>query len=76
MRILIHPSDLTAEAHQVSDEVRRALNILSDALIRTEGGGTISGADGVAGVVMLTADREVDQAIGVLAEAGIRASRG
>jgi hypothetical protein len=76
MRILIQPPDPNAEAHLFGDEVRRALDVLSRAYVKTEGGGTVTGIDGITGIIMLTNAADRSNAIAILAEAGIRASIG
>lgn len=76
MRILIRPADLNATTHLVGDEVRRALDVLSRAHIKTEGGGTITGHDGITGIIMISDDADASDAIAALANAGIKASTG
>ena len=76
MRILIQPTDPTAGAHLVGDQVRRALDVLSRAHIKTEGGGTITGHDGITGIIMISDDADASDAIAALANAGIKASTG
>jgi len=56
MRILIHPANPAGDAQPVSEDVRRALKILSDSFIKTEGGGTISSDGHVDGVIMISFD--------------------
>jgi hypothetical protein len=76
MRILIQPPRPTAEVHLVIDQVRRALDVLDAASIKTEGGGTIESDGIVTGVIVVKLDEDVAKAIAVLAQAGITASIG
>jgi hypothetical protein len=76
MRILIQPPDHNAEARHVGDEVRKALEILHGALIKTEGGGTVASDGTVTGVIMVNSDDDAPKALDALAQAGIKASIG
>jgi hypothetical protein len=76
MRILIQPAPATGDVHSVSDEVRRALDVLDAAFIRTEGGGTIESDGIVTGVIVIKLDEDVTKALAVLRQAGITASIG
>ncbi|HLI82147.1 MAG TPA: hypothetical protein VKV03_19300 [Candidatus Binataceae bacterium] len=76
MRILIQPPDDTAGAHHAGDEVRKALETLQAAFIRTEGGGTVSSDGAVTGVIVVSSDNDAPKALDALGKAGIRASIG
>jgi hypothetical protein len=72
MRILIQPPHETTDLHVVSDEVRKALDVLSSVHIRTDAGGTIESDDGaVVGVLVLRSDDDAARALAALAHAGI-----
>ena len=70
MRILIEP-DPGAQVN-LSDEVRRALDVLHVAYIMTDGGGTLRSGDQVTGVIMLRFPQDTAKALAVLARAGIK----
>ena len=74
MRILIQPPEDNVGAHHVGDEVRKALEVLNAAYIKTEGGGTLAGDGVVTGVVMLRSEADASRALAVLDKAGIKAS--
>ena len=74
MRILIHLSEETADVHRMSDEVRKVLDVLNAAYIKTDGGGTIESYGIVTGVVVLRSADDAGKALEVLARAGIKAS--
>ncbi len=74
MRILIEPDPGTE--FNVSNEVRRALDVLHAAYILTDGGGTLQSGDQVTGVIMLRFDQDASKALEALARAGIKASIG
>ncbi len=76
MRILIQPPEADGGAHHVGDEVRRALEILARAAVKTDGGGTVSSDQGVTGVLVLSSDGDASRALQTLAQAGIKASAG
>ena len=70
MRITIQPQDDTGTELETGRELRRASNVLHDALIGTRGGGKF--ADSSAAIILA---REVDgpEALAALKQAGIRA---
>ena len=76
MRILIEPPHAIAEVQRASDEVRKALEVLEAAHIKTQGGGTIESDSIVTGVLVLRTDDDADQAVEALARAGITARIG
>jgi hypothetical protein len=76
MRILIQPPEANSGAHHVGDEVRRALDVLNRAFIKTDGGGTVSSDGGVTGVLVLSSEGDASRALERLAQAGIKASAG
>jgi len=76
MRILIPAPHENANVHQMSDEVRRALDVLNAAYVKNDGGGTIESDGVVTGVVMLRSEDDAAKALEVLAQAGIKASIG
>ncbi len=76
MRILIEPPNDTAGARHAGDEVRKALETLQAAFIKTEGGGTVSSEGAVTGVVVVSSDDDAPKALDALAQAGIKASIG
>jgi hypothetical protein len=75
MRILIEPPDHIAGAPHAGDEVRKALEILQAAYIKTEGG-TITSDGTVTGVIVVSSDDDGSDALEALGKAGIRASIG
>ena len=76
MRILIQPPDQASGARHAGEEVSKALEVLSAAYIKTEGGGTVSSDGTVTGVVVVSSDDDGPKALEALARAGIRASIG
>jgi hypothetical protein len=76
MRIMLQPAWGPAEVHLASDEVRRALEVLSAAHIKTDGGGTIESDGVVTGVIVLRFEGDAPQALELLARAGITAAIG
>ena len=74
MRILIQPPEDAAGGHHVGDEVRKALEVLNAAYIKTEGGGTLASEGAVTGVIVLRSEDDASKALAVLVEAGIKAS--
>lgn len=75
MRILIESPD-HSEARHAGDEVRKALETLQAAFIKTEGRGTVSSDGAVTGVVVVSSDDDAPQALEALEKAGIKASIG
>jgi len=82
MRILIQPPDHVSGARRVDEEVSKALEVLRDAFIKTEGGGTVSagsivaGDGAVTGVIVISSRDDASKALDALAKAGIRAALG
>jgi len=76
MRIMIQPPDHTSGARHAGEEVSKALEVLNDAFIKTEGGGTMTGDGIVTGVVVLGSDDDAAKALDALGKAGIKASIG
>jgi hypothetical protein len=70
MRITIQPQDDTGTELETARELRRAFNVLHDALIGTRGGGKF--ADSSAAIILA---REIDgpEALAALKQAGKRA---
>ena len=70
MRITIQPQDGAATELGTARELRRAFNVLHDALIRTRGGGRF--ADSSAAII-LARETDAPEALAALKQAGIRA---
>ena len=76
MRILIEPPHVIADVQRASDEVRRAMEVLDAAHIKTQGGGTIESDSVVTAVLVLRFDDDAVKAVEALARAGIEARIG
>ncbi len=70
MRITIQPQDDAGTELETDQELRRAFNVLRNALIQTRGGGRF--ADSSAAII-LTRETDAPEALAALKHAGIRA---
>ena len=66
MRIVLQPAWGPAEVHLASDEVRKALEALSAAYVKTDGGGTIESDGVVTGVIVLRFEGDATEALEIL----------
>jgi hypothetical protein len=73
MRIVIQTNGRDHAA--LSCEVRRAIGVLRNAYIPTDGGGTISSDDGEFGAIILRHEGDAVKALETLTQAGIKAAR-